>query len=176
MDLIRREFPSDTYCRYNGGLYFFRRSELAARIFQQTVSIHERYDELGIKRHTGHKDEQPIMCLAMAEAGVKARSRGSGKGYLIDTWWPQGFRIESDVLSGRCVQSKRDRQGQVILHQRVFLHFMSSLKSSYKYRYESLRLRWTYKYARRGRGVDFILRFFTLFLWMKDIFNRLVTK
>ncbi len=169
MDLIRREFPSDTYCYFNGGIYFFRRSEVAAAIFERAMSIHERYDELKVYRHTSYKDEQRILCLAMVEAGIKAKKPGSGRGYRIDTFWPSGFRINTDVLSGVCFQEKQDQQGNMVRGERVFLHFLSSLKSSYDYLFESLRLKWAFRYGRRGRDVDFILRIYALFLWRNHI-------
>ena len=53
--------------------------------------------------------------------------------------------------------------------ERVFLHFLSSLKSSYDYLFESLRLKWAFRYGRRGRDVDFILRIYALFLWRNHI-------
>ncbi len=165
MDLIRREFPSDTYCYFNGGIYFFRRSEVAAAIFERAMSIYERYDELKVYRHTSCKAEQRILCLAMVEAGIKARRPGSGRGYLIDAFWPTGCRIEKDVLSGICVQTKLGR----MRGERVFLHFVGVLKSSYGYLFESLRLKWAFRYGRRGRDVDFILRIYALFLWRKNI-------
>lgn len=54
--------------RFCGGLYYFKKSAVSAKIFDKARELEERYDELGLAPLRGVPNEEPLIGLAMALA------------------------------------------------------------------------------------------------------------
>ena len=58
--------------KFNGGLYYFRRSATAAAVFEYARSLIRRYDELGLRAFRGGASDEPLLAIALATHGIAA--------------------------------------------------------------------------------------------------------
>ena len=56
-----------------GALYYFERNETAQEVFDTARAHADRYDELGIVRLRGKKNEEPLISIGMAKNGLRVR-------------------------------------------------------------------------------------------------------
>lgn len=145
--------PSATYPVFNGGLYYFRKSPVAATIYRDAQSLLPQYDDLGLARvyHSptcpdGVESDEPLFSLAMAKAGLTAVDDPR----LDIMFAPEKplFQIDIDVLAGTCSFMRCGR----VVHP-VLPHFVGARDSGYAYLREALRL----EFAARGRFLSFWL-------------------
>ncbi len=145
--------PSSTYPVFNGGLYYFRKSPIAAAVYSDAKALLPQYDELGLARvyhsqtcPSGVESDEPLFSLAMAKAGLMAVND-----LRLDIMFaPEKprFAIDIDVLAGTCSFMRRGR----LVHP-VLPHFVGARDSGYAYLREALRL----EVNARGRFFSFWL-------------------
>lgn len=112
----------------NGGVFYFRRGELAGRIFRTARELIQRYAEIGIARLRGDINDEPLISLAMAMChqhpvddcglGMKTRIGLSGP-------------FEMDILKGHCRFTKH---GEVV--EPAIMHFGGRCWEGFYYRRE----------------------------------------
>ena len=89
--------------QFNGGFYYFDRSERARRILETARELAERYDELGLPAWRGGMSDEPVFSMALSLHGIRAVD---DRGRVMRT--PIGIRgwLHIDVLGGRCAFNK----------------------------------------------------------------------
>jgi hypothetical protein len=128
---IQQEFGFEKFASFNGGLYYFRRDDLSAKIFDTARQLRDRYDELGMARLSGGISEEPIYCLAMSMNRLAPVSKDQGPVMSV----VRGKAV-LDVLTGKRLVTLAD--GTVV--EPHVVHFCSR-RSWYGYRRECYRLR-----------------------------------
>jgi hypothetical protein len=71
-EVVRRECGIDTFPFFTGDFYLFRKSSLATKIFAAARELESRYESLRIRRLGRSVNDEPLLSLAMAKAGVAA--------------------------------------------------------------------------------------------------------
>lgn len=160
MELIRREIPSDTYPSFNGGMYYFRKDATAERVFAGAKALHARYAEMRLKRLRGLEDEQPLFSMSMAQQGMRVLPPLID-GVLYDPIWPNGMRVETDVLAGRCAQIEDGAR-----RPRAILHYYGDAADSYGYIRDVLRLESAFAHGDRRPRFEGLLRLRALIAWL----------
>lgn len=152
-DKVTALVPSATYPVFNGGLYYFQKSPIAAAVYHDAKALLPQYDDLGLARiyHSpacpnGVECDEPLFSLAMAKAGLAAVDD-----LRLDIMFaPEKplFQIDIDVLAGTCSFMRCGR----LVHP-VLPHFVGARDSGFAYLREALRL----EFAARGRFFPFWL-------------------
>lgn len=62
-----------TLPKFNGGLIHFDRSESAQAVFADARAFHRRYVELGFEPFRGTSADEPMLAMALAKHGIRAR-------------------------------------------------------------------------------------------------------
>lgn len=132
LDKIKEIIPSNTYPGFNGGIYYFKKTDQARGIFQSAKSYLPAYDNLMLKRFGSQPNEEPLISLAMAQSGLQATDNG----YVDIMFAPAGRKgkLQIDVLAGICSFRKNDR----VVHPYI-MHFASD-DMCYEYLREERRL------------------------------------
>ena len=90
--------------RFNGGMYYFDKSEAAGAIFETAREIMGRYDQHGLTPMArGFASDEPVVAMALAAHGIEAID---DRGTTMRT--PIGIRgpLRIDVLAGYCAFDK----------------------------------------------------------------------
>ncbi len=121
---------------FNGGIYYFDRSEKARAVFAEARALFERREEVGLERfkNAGAADE-PIFAAAMRRAGVQALpwDGAATMGTALDCFEDLGG---IDVIAG---VSSFTKLGHVI--SPAVIHFNMNAQRSRIYRRECWRLK-----------------------------------
>jgi len=119
--------------KFNGGLYYFRRSATAAAVFEYARSLIRRYDELGLRAFRGGASDEPLLAIALATHGIAAVDDG---GTAMRT--PIGIEgaLDMDVFSGRC---RFVKEGHTV--SPAIVHFAGDFAETSVYRRERAKLR-----------------------------------
>ena len=70
---VCREVGTTTLPKFNGGLIHFDRSESAQAVFADARAFHHRYVELGFEPFRGTSADEPMLAMALAKHGIRAR-------------------------------------------------------------------------------------------------------
>lgn len=153
LDKVSALVPSATYPVFNGGLYYFRKSRIAAAVYRDAKALLLQYDELNLARvyHSpacpdGVESDEPLFSLAMAKAGLQAVD-DPRLDIMFSPEKPR-FEIDIDVLAGTCSFMRSGRLAHPVLP-----HFVGARDSGYAYLREALRL----EVAARGRWFSYWL-------------------
>ncbi len=139
-DTVAAVVPSATYPVFNGGLYYFEKSPVAAAAYRDAKALLPRYDDLNLARvyHSpvcpnGVESDEPLFSLAMAKAGLKAVDDPR----LDIMFAPEKprFQIDIDVRAGTC---SFVRSGRLVYP--VLPHFVGARDSGEAYLREAMRL------------------------------------
>lgn len=141
-DRIHTFAGKDIFPVFNGGLYFFRKSELAADIFRRAKALKSEYDVLGLRRHLHQSyNEEPLVSLAMVQAGLTATN--SEHLDVMHTPELPHCEVDFDILDGRCSFIRRGR-----LVRPAIVHFVGQRKKAFAYTRERKRLAAAYPSGR----------------------------
>ena len=134
IDAIQAAVPSPTYPVFNGGLYYFTKSTQAEAVFQRARRLFYAYDELQLNRsRTNRENEEPLISLAMAQAGLQATS--DPRLDILHAPERPKYQIQIDVLAGEC---QFIRQGRLV--KPIITHFVGVRDRLYAYQRETLQL------------------------------------
>lgn len=160
--LINQEVPSKTYPGFNGGLYYFKKTNFAKSIFEDARALLPKYDQLKINYFGKYPGDEPLVSLAMAQAGLKAKNNSS----LDILFAPAGRRgkIKIDVLGGECSFNK---YGRIV--KPYIMHFASD-DTCFEYLREELKLRASFD-NNLSTVVQLLL---TSWAWSKWLFIRFI--
>ncbi len=133
---IKQHFGLDQLIRYNGGLYFFKKSGLTESIFEKAREIAEKYDEYGFTRIQNKwiNEEGPIS-IAMMLNGQKPLA-DDGR-YMTDLF--TDHRPLLNVLKGKRLLKNqpefaaRHRPWYTSQYAPVILHFGGTSLNTYPY-------------------------------------------
>lgn len=137
IDLIKKEVPAETYVGFNGGFYYFKKSMSAKKVFELAQSFFSEYDRLKIGYFGNHPGDEPLISLAMAKVGLKAKKNNDIDDIIAAPAGKRG-KLEIDVLAGECYFQKHNR-----IVEPYIMHFASD-DSCFEYLREELKLRASY--------------------------------
>jgi len=63
---ILKQFKLNKSPKFNGGLYYIEKSEIAINVYEKAREIERKYDEIGFKRLRNKPNDEVIMSIAMA--------------------------------------------------------------------------------------------------------------
>jgi hypothetical protein len=112
----------------NGGVYFFRKGNVAASVYQSAQALIERYDEIGIARLRGQINEEPLISLAMS---MHAQTPVDDQGNGMRTPVGQSGVFEMDILKQFCAFQKHG-----IRVTPAIMHFGGGYPEAFHYRRE----------------------------------------
>ena len=134
IECIQAAVPSLTYPVFNGGLYYFTKSAVAEDVFRRARQLFQRYDELQLYRsRTSRENEEPLMSLAMAQAGLTATS--DPRLDVMHAPERPSYHISINVQAGEC---EFERWGRVV--SPTVVHFVGVRDTIYEYAREVTRL------------------------------------
>ncbi|RYZ99919.1 MAG: hypothetical protein EOP47_15505 [Sphingobacteriaceae bacterium] len=136
-ETIKREFELDKLIRFNGGLYYMKKSELTTRIFTIAQGIGYKYDDYGFSRINGKwiNEEAPISIAMMLHHQLPIADDGQ---YITDLFTdrrPAQLNVlkEERVLINPPPPSSYHREWYPEKYSPVLLHFGGSNINSYPY-------------------------------------------
>ncbi len=157
--------------RFCGGIYYFKKGPVSAKVFEKARELEKRYDELGMARLRGVPNEEPLIGLSMAMADQHpVPEDGSIKAE------PMFFRAraELDVFSGHARLFNPPGTPHVnpawktpTEARPVVVHFNSSFAEEPPYTTEALRLE---KVLARGWPLPMA----TVYAWLTRTFPFVV--
>jgi hypothetical protein len=133
VSFVLRHFSLSELPKFNGGAYYFAKSEATTKFFNTARELLANAKELSIGdfRDGGFSDE-PLFALAMAIHNLKLTSMGSG-----GMWTPINStgRVRLDAIAGRCSFRK---EGRMVTPD--IIHFAGEWGKCAAYHREQLRL------------------------------------
>ena len=130
---------------FNGGVYYVEPKPAATAIYERAREIEKKYDDWELVLLRGHPNDELVMSIAMAEAGLHAVS---DDGTIMAPLNSYGVFIALDVLDGRCAIAnpppghKLHKPGTPVRTvQPKILHFVDSYTTHWRYRAEALKLK-----------------------------------
>jgi hypothetical protein len=131
--------------KFNGGIYYVEPGAQATAVYDDARELETHYDEWKLVRLRGHANEEPIMSVAMARAGLEALPEDD----LIMAPFNYYQQIhELDVFRGRCTLSNppppspnyRATVPVRVVHP-LIPHFVNDYTDHWRYRAEVLKMR-----------------------------------
>jgi hypothetical protein len=143
---IKQEFDIDQIIRFNGGLYYFRKSALTKKIFDQARKIAEKYDDYGFDRIKNKWiNEEGPLSIAMMMNGQKPFA---DDGRFITDLYTDHRPSKINVLSGKRLlknkpeQHNKHRSWYPREYSPLLLHFGGNNINSYPYNSQARLLKW----------------------------------
>jgi hypothetical protein len=134
MDSVFKNFGFDKIPKFNGGIYYFDKSQTANAVFQTAADILLDWKELGLTEFRGDgPNEEPIFALAMT---VHKQTLFEDEGQIMRT--PIGIRglLDIDVFTGKSTFKKKNK-----VVSPAIVHFACVWNEHPVYYRESLKLR-----------------------------------
>lgn len=94
---ICQQFQIDYLPRFVGALYYIEKNDISNRVFTKARELEEKYDDIGLIRLRGHKNEEPLIAIAMALNGQKALT---DDGNIKADRMSYDYRMKADVFQG----------------------------------------------------------------------------
>lgn len=126
VDFLLDHFGIEALPDFNGGVYYFNRSEQATRFFESVRALLVDSEKLTFKRFREDAPaDEAILSLAMALQGLSATSMGTG-----GMWTPASSRgpIRLDVQKGLC---SFEKEGRMVYPEVV--HFAGEYARAFAY-------------------------------------------
>jgi len=172
---IKATWGLDELIRFNGGLYYYRRSDTTKSIFTKAREIAEKYDEYGFSRIKDKwMNEEVPLSISMALYGQ--RPIADEGNYMTDLFTDYRPKVLNVLTGARLLQnpalpSKQHRPWYPASYSPVVVHFGGSNLSSYPY----LSQTWLLKFKDMGFAVwlssllvnVFIDAPFRFYYWLK---------
>jgi hypothetical protein len=146
VDFLLERFSVSGLPKFNGGIYYFKRTPEANAVFKTARMLMENFRELRFKEFRGDgPNDESLYSVAMAIHGLSITSMGEG-----GMWTPINSKgkITIDILGGICHFMKEGRQVKPDI-----IHFATVWSNIYLYRRECLRLS---KFV-EGQATDLLL-------------------
>lgn len=127
----RSVFGVDSIPVFNGGLYYFNKTDEADKVFRQAITLMEDYEKLGIKSFRGGVADEPLFGLSLALSGIDAID---DKGISMRSTIKMVGWLKVDVLKGLCSFNKEGKHVSPAI-----VHFADNT-CLYEYKREQLKL------------------------------------
>lgn len=152
VEKLRDRLGIDYLLSFNGGVYYFERSETARKVFEDARDIFLRtYDELGLIKFSGKPGDEPVMSIAMAKHHMEPIDDDK-KGMYTPIGQAGEFRMES--LKGICEFYK---YGEKV--NPAIMHFGGGYPEAFHYRREILKIKIFHKYRRSPEAISGFVNF-----------------
>ncbi|MFI5162343.1 MAG: hypothetical protein ACHQHN_13775 [Sphingobacteriales bacterium] len=143
--VIKDTWGFDEVIRFNGGLYYIKRSALAKSIFDKAREIAEKYDDYGFHRINGKwiNEEGPLSIAMML---YNQKPMGDNGRFMTDLYTDQRPR-KINVLKGALSMRnppppfRKHRAWYPAQYSPIVLHFGGSFLDSYPYKSQNLMLK-----------------------------------
>jgi hypothetical protein len=118
---------------FNGGTYYFDKTDLALKIYTKARQLKENYTELGFSNFRGSINEEPLISVAMAINNIESVD---DKGSVMRT--PIGINgpLKIDVLNKKCFFNKFGEDVSPVI-----MHFSGSYTNAFHYKRECSKLK-----------------------------------
>ncbi|MBS0547620.1 MAG: hypothetical protein JSR24_07725 [Proteobacteria bacterium] len=130
---------------FNGGVYYLEPGQTAAAVYERAREIEKDYDGWQLVRLRGHPNDELVMAIAMAEAGLHAVH---DDGSIMAPLNCYSVFVALDVFAGRCVLGnpppghKLHSPGTAVRNVEPKIpHFVGSYNAHWRYRAEALKLK-----------------------------------
>lgn len=125
---------------FNGGLYYFKKSDRAQKIFQTAMQLLDKYNYYEMSYLRGTKNEEPLMALSMAIHEVKALETNIAdpdrKGMYCN---PGQKYFKMDILKSACSFYKYG-----VYTTPSIMHFGADKTNLFHYKREARKLKYAY--------------------------------
>jgi hypothetical protein len=137
LELLKLHYRFDYLPSFNGGVYFFEKSELAANVFRLAQDIFKnKYDELNLCKFNGNAGDEPAMAIAMGVYQVIPVD-DQKKGMYTPVGQNGVFKM--DALKGYCEFYKYDEKVTPAI-----MHFGGGYPEAFHYRRECMKIKLVY--------------------------------
>lgn len=142
---ICRRVGVRTLPHFNGGVYYVEVGDVSAGVLAEARRLEPEYDSLGIVRLRGQPNDEMLIGIAMAKAGIEP-IHNDGSLYADFQWWP---KVEAmDALNG-VARMRNPPLGQAGHQDRfpadvaspLIVHFLGHHVEGTRYRREAFALR-----------------------------------
>jgi len=140
--VIKDNWGFDKVTRFNGGLYYIRRSAMAKSIFDKARQIAEKYDEYGFQRiKEKWINEEGPLSIAMTFYGQKPMG---DNGYFMTDLYTDQRPLKINVLKGSLSMRnpsppfRKHRSWYPAQYSPIVLHFGGSFLETYPYKSQNL--------------------------------------
>lgn len=133
VEMVRAAVHSETYPVFNGGMYYFTKSDAAAAVFRHAKEMLPDYDRLQIHPTRKGPSDESLFSIAMARVGLRATPRDPA--HILFAPLTFGSRLRIDVMAGRCELLHSDRATSATI-----VHFVYPWVLRYEYVREVMRL------------------------------------
>ena len=132
---------------FNGGLYYVEPGAAATAVYDQARVLERQYDEIGLLRLRGRPNDEILMSIAMAEAGLMPLA-DDGTILGVFNVYPKFEAL--DVFAGRCRMSNPAPPDPmykptvpIAAISPLIPHFVNNYTDHWRYRAEAQKLRQT---------------------------------
>jgi hypothetical protein len=159
---------------FNGGTYYFDKSDAALKIYNKARQLKENYTELGFSNFRGSINEEPLISVAMAINNIESVD---DKGSVMRT--PIGINgpLKIDVLNKTCFFNK---SGEDV--SPAIMHFSGSYANAFHYKREGAKLKLAVHFPFVGNKIiSFLVNmfyntFYAALVFCKRIFKTIIRK
>lgn len=125
VDKLKDNLSLDYLLRFNGGLYYFKKDNVARQVYEVANFYLNHYKSIGINDFRGGINEEPLMSISMSLAKIDPVD-DDGKGMYT----PIGIRgsLKIDSLKGFC---KFDKEGLIV--EPSVIHFCGDFSAQFHY-------------------------------------------
>jgi hypothetical protein len=119
-EFVKEKFGMSEVPFFIGDFYMFDRSEDSQRVFEIARTLFDQYDDLGIKRLYGGKNEEPLFALALHFCGIKVTGRKASEILALENV-KDVSDLETNVLRGlaHCIVNGK-KEEPIIIHYGTF--------------------------------------------------------
>jgi hypothetical protein len=172
--IIKDNWGISNIIRYNGGLYYFKKSRATENIFDKAREIAEKYDDYGFERLKKNwmNEEGPLSIAMMLNNQRPIEDTGRFMTDLFTDHRPRKLNVLSGsrILRNPARPHPKHRPWYTESFSPILLHFGGSNLHSYPYRSQSLLLKLHYA----GIPSPIATAFITIFIhWPYKIFHWL---
>lgn len=139
-------FGLEVMPKFNGGLYYFDRSDTAKSVFDTARSLADQYSEIGIDTFRGNgPNDESVYALSL---GLHKIASVRDNGSYLHVPRPIQGPLVIDALNGVCTFNKLGHQ-----YSPAIVHFISSEADRYPYRREAFKLMMVTRWRRVPRSI-----------------------
>lgn len=133
MAKLKKQYNLVTYLGFNGGVYYFKKNQISARVFKTAQELIDQYDYYEMPYYRNSKGDEPLIALAMAINDCKSVPNPATGMFLVSAGYHSIFNL--NILKNRCSLLSKDK-----LVTPSIAHFGTAYTFSLIYRREVYKL------------------------------------
>lgn len=141
---VCRRFGVEALPKFNGGIYYLERGEMASRVYARARELETEYDSLGLVRLRGRPNDELLLAIAMAVHGLTAVP---DDGTILSSPFECPGDLSIDVIRRRASLTNppppdpRHRDWYPFHRvQPAVVHFLGDFHCGWQYRREAMRV------------------------------------